>query len=89
MKIYSDGFFSIDPTHGFLPIQEPLHILPKTYQALQELVDQMPIQLENGAPGLLATEGAFEKKSSSLTQLFRSGSKRNRPFCKSSPFYGL
>ncbi len=62
MKIYSDGFFSIDPTHGFLPIEEPLHTLPETYLALQELVDQMPIQLENGAHGLLATEGAFEKK---------------------------
>lgn len=86
MKINSDGFFSIDPTHGFLPIEEPLHRLPETYQALQELVDQMPIQLENGAPGLLATEGAFEKKAAALPNYLEAVQKETVPFVKAALF---
>src|SRR6056300_1043621 len=86
MKIYSDGFFSIDPTHGFLPIQEPLNTLPETYQALQELLDQMPIKLNNGAPGLLASEGAFEKKASTLPNYLEAVKKETDPFVKAALF---
>jgi hypothetical protein len=71
MKIYSDGFFSIDPTHGFLPIQEPLHTLPETYQALQELLDQMPIQIKQWCPWILASEGAFDKKHQPYPTIWR------------------
>ena len=28
MNIFTDGFFFIDPKHGFLPIKEPLLKLP-------------------------------------------------------------
>ncbi|MFY9444522.1 MAG: hypothetical protein WAP16_00560, partial [Flavobacteriaceae bacterium] len=86
MKIYSDGFFSIDPIHGFLPIHEPLHKLPETYQELQTLVDQMPIKLNNGAPGLLATEGAFEKKAAALPNYQEQVKKETDPFVKAALF---
>jgi len=59
--VFSDGFFSVDPTHGFLPIAEPLAQLPESFTSLQKLIDQMPIVKDNGSPGLLAIEGAFEK----------------------------
>ena len=59
--VFSDGFFSVDPTHGFLPITEPLAQLPESFTSLQKLIDQMPIVKDNGSPGLLAVEGAFEK----------------------------
>jgi indoleamine 2,3-dioxygenase len=59
--VFSDGFFSVDPTHGFLPIAEPLAQLPESFTSLQKLIDQMPIVKDNGSPGLLAVEGAFEK----------------------------
>ena len=86
MKIYSDGFFSIDPTHGFLPIQEPLNTLPETYKALQELLDQMPIKLNNGTPGLLASEGEFEKKASTLPNYLEAVKKETDPFVKAALF---
>src|SRR5210317_354966 len=86
MKIYSDGFFSIDTTHGFLPIQEPLNTLPETYKALQELLDQMPIKLNNGTPGLLASEGEFEKKASTLPNYLEAVQKETDPFVKAALF---
>ena len=43
MKSYTDGFFSIDPQHGFLPQKEPLATLPIKYVRLQQLIEQMPV----------------------------------------------
>ncbi len=40
--MYSDGFFSIDETNGFLPIKDPLAKLPDKYSLLQELTDSIP-----------------------------------------------
>jgi indoleamine 2,3-dioxygenase len=59
--VFSDGFFSVDPTHGFLPIAEPLAQLPDAFAGLQKLIDQMPIVKDDGSSGLLAVEGAFEE----------------------------
>ena len=59
--VFSDGFFSVDPTHGFLPIAEPLAQLPESFVDIQKLIDHMPIVKADGSPGLLAVEGAFEK----------------------------
>ncbi|MEK9913209.1 MAG: hypothetical protein VW580_04730, partial [Flavobacteriaceae bacterium] len=61
LSSFTDGFFSVDPKHGFLPIAEPLAKLPETFSGLQSLIDEMPIVKDDGSPGLLATEGAFEK----------------------------
>lgn len=62
MKTYSDGFFSVDPQHGFLPQKEPLATLPDKYIRLQQLIEQMPVVKSNGDLGLLSTEGAFESQ---------------------------
>ena len=45
---YTDGFFSIDSTNGFLPIKAPLHTLPDTYQNVQNIIDNLPILIKNG-----------------------------------------
>ena len=69
MKIFTDGFFSIDPKHGFLPIKEPLLRLPAPYKVLQSLIDEMPLQKVNGESGLLAQENQFEKAVKQLPNL--------------------
>ena len=69
MKIFTDGFFSIDPKHGFLPIQEPLLRLPSPYKALQAIIDEMPIRKANGEAGLLAKENQFEEAVKQLPNL--------------------
>jgi len=38
---YTDGFFSVDSTHGFLTIREPLSDLPETYSTLQYIVKNL------------------------------------------------
>lgn len=50
---YTDGFFSVDSTHGFLATKEPLSELPETYSTLQyicknlhNLIKQDDIKLE-------------------------------------------
>ena len=70
MKSYTDGFFSIDPQHGFLPQKEPLATLPDKYVRLQQLIEQMPVMKSNGDAGLLATEGAFESQALILPNYF-------------------
>ena len=69
MEIFTDGFFSVDPKHGFLPISEPLIKLPKKYEALQFLIDEMPIRKSDGIPGLLASKVLLKLKSK-LFQIF-------------------
>ena len=61
MKSLSDGFFSIDPKNGFLPIKEPLRNLPSRYETLQQLIDEMPVLKEDGNPGILANHGSIEE----------------------------
>lgn len=58
---YTDGFFSIDGTHGFLPIRSPLATLPDKYKELQTILDNLPIQKIDGSNGLLSEEGQLEK----------------------------
>ena len=67
MKVFSDGFFSIDPTNGFLPISEPLAVLPERYSEIQILLDNMPIRKPDGNPGLLSFEGEFEAEVIKIT----------------------
>jgi indoleamine 2,3-dioxygenase len=42
MKVYTDGFFNISPSYGFLPIREPLQRLPSPFEKLQELIEHLP-----------------------------------------------
>ena len=61
MKTFTDGFFSIDPINGFLPVKEPLLILPKKYALLQNLIDEMPIKNRERPKGLSSKENAVEE----------------------------
>jgi indoleamine 2,3-dioxygenase len=45
---YTDGFFCIDSTNGFLPIKAPLKTLPEIYQNVQNIIDNLPKLIKNG-----------------------------------------
>lgn len=45
---YTDGFFSIDSTNGFLPITDPLVKLPERYENIQNIIDNLPMLIKNG-----------------------------------------
>ncbi len=91
LSSFTDGFFSVDPKHGFLPIAEPLAKLPETFSGLQSLIDEMPIVKEDGSPGLLATEGAFEKAVLALPNYLSHVQTETNPFVLAALFraYGF
>lgn len=45
---YTDGFFSIDEEHGFLPIKEPLSKLDDKYSEVQTIIDNLPNLIKDG-----------------------------------------
>jgi indoleamine 2,3-dioxygenase len=47
--------FMVSHTRGFLPRTEPVHHLPKDFDALESILLRMPIRKADGSPGLLAT----------------------------------
>ena len=47
--------FEITTQNGFLPYQLPLEKLPPAFDALSNILDDMPIEKLDGEPGLLAT----------------------------------
>lgn len=85
-KMYTDGFFSVDPTNGFLPIQQPLTVLPKAYAPLQELLTQMPTRTYDGQEGLLSQEGAIEKAVHELPNFIDQVSQETNPFVQQALF---
>ncbi len=46
---YTDGFFSIDSTHGFLPIKAPMVKLPELYSSVQTIIDILPELIHDGS----------------------------------------
>ena len=46
---YSDGFFNVNSINGFLPEKLPLEKLPVKYRPLQDILDNMPIKINNGS----------------------------------------
>lgn len=56
---FTDGFFNINSTHGFLPIEDPIEKLPDIYSKLQFLLDNMCINKENDENGYLLDEKQF------------------------------
>lgn len=46
--------FMVSTTRGFLPRQEPLVRLPQEFEAVESLLQRMPIKTLSGEPGLLA-----------------------------------
>lgn len=47
--------FVVTKNNGFMPLYLPTTQLPEVWKPLLELVEDMPVQKENGSPGLLAT----------------------------------
>ena len=56
---YSDGFFNVGAENGFLPIKAPVVKLPAVYQDLQDVLDAMPVVLNENENGLLHTKDAI------------------------------
>ena len=56
---YSDGFFDVSAAHGFLPTKAPMVKLPSTYSDLQNVLDAMPVVLNEKEFGLLHTPNAI------------------------------
>ena len=56
---YSDGFFDVSAAHGFLPTKAPMVKLPATYSDLQNVLDAMPVVLNEKEFGLLHTPNAI------------------------------
>lgn len=46
--------FMVSTTRGFLPRTEPVVTLPAEFDALESILNRMPIQTADGTPGLLA-----------------------------------
>jgi indoleamine 2,3-dioxygenase len=44
----------VSTTRGFLPRADPIATLPKEFDALESILQRMPIQTATGEPGLLA-----------------------------------
>jgi indoleamine 2,3-dioxygenase len=68
-KEYTDGFFNVGKENGFLPKSTPLESLPKTYFFLQELLDKMPVKINNES-GYLDQPGAIHNAVKSLPNYF-------------------
>tara|TARA_Y200000002_G_scaffold12548_1_gene10244 strand:+ start:967 stop:2352 length:1386 start_codon:yes stop_codon:yes gene_type:complete len=66
---YTDNFFEVNDKNGFLPKKNPLSKLPKRYDELQKLIDEMPIKKEDGKNGLLSKKGAIEDRIHNLSNL--------------------
>jgi indoleamine 2,3-dioxygenase len=45
---YTDGFFSIDSKYGFLPIRDPIQILPNAYDSVQLIINMLPELIHDG-----------------------------------------
>ena len=53
-KEYTDGFFNVSKEHGFLPIRDPLKVLPNEYGELQHLINNLHVfqEIEKGILGI-------------------------------------
>ena len=49
---YTDGFFNVSGKHGFLPIKEPLSVLPSKYNELQSVIDKLHVKQDGGILGI-------------------------------------
>ncbi|KAI1775340.1 indoleamine 2,3-dioxygenase family protein [Hypoxylon cercidicola] len=47
--------FMVSTTRGFLPRMDPITVLPPEFEAVETLLQRMPIWRKSGKPGLLAT----------------------------------
>lgn len=49
--------FMVSTTRGFLPRMDPVVTLPSEFDALESILQRMPVKTLSGAPGLLAQGG--------------------------------
>ncbi len=58
---YDDGIFRIGREHGFLPKEAPLDRLPPAFEAVQRVLDELPVWLDEdqGRQGLLGRPEAI------------------------------
>jgi indoleamine 2,3-dioxygenase len=61
-KKYTDGFFNVSSNNGFLPIKDPLKVLPNTYKELQLLIDNLYVFQNEDKKGILAIPDEIEKE---------------------------
>ena len=59
-KKYTDGFFNVSNTNGFLPISDPLKVLPQEYKQLQSLIDNLYVFQDRDEKGILAIPNEIE-----------------------------
>ena len=70
---YTDGFFNVGASNGFLPIKAPLVILPEKYKALQDILDAMPVVLGENLNGLLNEPDAIVAPQKSAVRARKTG----------------
>lgn len=63
-KQYTDGFFNVSTDHGFLPIREPLSVLPCEYTELQNLINNLHVfqSEDREEKGVLGIPNEIEKQ---------------------------
>lgn len=68
---YDDGVFRVGRKHGFLPQRSPLARLPAPFDAIQALLDDMPVWLDVDADrrGVLGTPGVIATRVEALPNL--------------------
>ena len=74
---YSDNFFNVSSEFGFLPQKKPISYLPEKYFELQNILDNMPVQLPDGSPGILAIPNKIEKEVDNLPNFIKEVKKEN------------
>lgn len=47
--------FMVSTTRGFLPRMDPIATLPQEFDAVEDLLQNMPVSAKSGGPGFLAT----------------------------------
>jgi indoleamine 2,3-dioxygenase len=61
--------FMVSSTRGFLPRMDPIVTLPSEFDALESILQRMPVKLASGEPGLLAQGMLGDVVSSELPDL--------------------
>ncbi|KND91682.1 Indoleamine 2,3-dioxygenase 1 [Tolypocladium ophioglossoides CBS 100239] len=61
--------FMVSTTRGFLPRMDPVVTLPKEFDALESILQRMPVKTASGEPGLLAHSKLGEEVDSTFPDL--------------------
>ena len=61
--------FMVSTTRGFLPRMDPIATLPAEFDALESLLQRMPVKTASGEPGLLAHGGLGDAVAAELPDL--------------------